>query len=388
MARSAAAPLPAPAPAPAPASASAQEGTTLHQSASPARFTAMVNHAPRSGGRTGPGELLTRAREAEAAGYDVLSLADWSAGEVFAPLALVAQATTEAQLMTRIVAAPTRSPTLLASGAAWIDRISGGRFTLGLGAGVAELVRRVHALPWQAPRTRMGDTLEILRALWGEPVDGAEADEHGAVTYRGKAISVQGALIDTLPERRIPVVLAADGPRMLRLAGARADGIVLEMTTPAFLHWALDQARAGAAAVGRDLDADRQAGRFEVCVQSLWPSGDDERHRSWVTSYHVDHCVWPEFAGHWTAAGLADAAAAVREAHAGGDRREAARLAEKHLLPDLVVAGGEESSAADLTSWVAARRHAGASLFAVPDRLDRFARTDLDRLRAAVGTDA
>ncbi|WP_436775851.1 LLM class flavin-dependent oxidoreductase [Yinghuangia sp. YIM S09857] len=349
----------------------------------PARFTAMVNHAPRAGGRHGAGPLLDAARRAEDAGYDVLSLADWSAVEVFAPLTLVAQATTRARLMTRIIAAPTRSPTLLASGAAWIDTISAGRFTLGLGAGVAELVRRAHGLPWGRPRSRMHDTIMILRALWGEPVDGAEIGDDGAVSFHGTELRVDGAVTDILPTGRIPIVLAADGPRMLRLAGALADGVILEMTTPEYVRWALHQARTGAAAVGRDLDAAVAAGDFDVCVQSLWPTGDDERHRAWALEYHVNHCVWPEFARHWAVAGLADEAEAVREAHEAGDRARALRLAGEHLFPALVVTGGNTSSAADLASWVSLRRHAGATLFAVPDRLDAFAGTDLASLRDA-----
>src|SRR5215471_19454206 len=74
------------------------------------------------------------ARRAEAAGYESLWSAEATEHDGFTPLAIAATATSHVRLVTGIVSVYTRGPALLAQSAAALSQLSGGRFTLGLGA--------------------------------------------------------------------------------------------------------------------------------------------------------------------------------------------------------------------------------------------------------------
>lgn len=341
----------------------------------------LINRPPQASGRLSPEAVVAEARRGEAAGFDILSFADWAVGDPFPPLMLVAQATERAALMTRVVASATRSPVLLASGAAWVDRASGGRFILGLGASIPDVVSGRHGLPWGKPATRMEETLKLIRALWGEVIPGIERNPDGSLRSAGREIRTERAFVDLLPAGRPPLFVAASGPRMLRIAGAWADGVILELTTPEYVRWAVERVREGAAAVGRSL-----AG-FEVCVQSsITVEADDPataRQRQWALDFYINHCVYPEFKHLWPAAGLAEEAAAVKAAVEAGDRERASRLVRETILPRMVVWGAKEETPARLLEWIGARIDAGATMFSLPTNVDEVVGIDLATIRRA-----
>jgi alkanesulfonate monooxygenase SsuD/methylene tetrahydromethanopterin reductase-like flavin-dependent oxidoreductase (luciferase family) len=341
----------------------------------------LINRPPQASGRLSPEAVVEEARRGEAAGFDILSFADWAVGDPFPPLMLVAQATERAALMTRVVASATRSPVLLASGAAWVDRASGGRFMLGLGASIPDVVRGRHGLPWGKPATRMEETLKLIRALWGEPVPGIERNADGSLRLAGREIRTERAFVDILPAGRPPLFVAASGPRMLRLAGAWADGVILELTTPEYVRWAVERVREGAAAVGRSLTG------FEVCVQSSITIESDDpataRQRQWALDFYINHCVYPEFKHLWPAAGLEAEAAAVKAAVEAGDRDRAGRLVRETILPRMVVWGAKEETPARLLEWIGARIDAGATMFSLPTNVDEVTGIDLATIRRA-----
>jgi alkanesulfonate monooxygenase SsuD/methylene tetrahydromethanopterin reductase-like flavin-dependent oxidoreductase (luciferase family) len=339
----------------------------------------MINRPPQATGRLTPEGVLAEARRGEAAGFDVLSFADWAVGDPFPPLMLVAQATERAALMTRVVGSATRSPVLLASGAAWVDQASGGRFMLGLGASIPDVVSGRHGLAWGKPATRMEETLKLIRALWGEEIPGIDRNPDGSLRFPGKEVRTERAFVDILPARRPPLIVAASGPRMLRIAGAWADGIILELTTPEYVRWAVERVREGASAAGRSLDG------FEVCVQSsITVESDDPsslRQRQWALEFYINHCVYPEFKHLWPAAGLAEEAAAVKTAVEAGDRDRAGRLVRELILPRMVVWGARAETHAKLLDWIGARIDAGATMFSLPTDVEAVTGIDLATIR-------
>ena len=91
--------------------------------------------------------------------------------------------------------------------------ISEGRLTLGLGAGWHDEEYRAFGFPTDHRVSRFEEALEIIvRLLRGE-----------AVTYAGRYHAVKNAMLLPAPERRIPILVAAKGPRMLRLTARHAD---------------------------------------------------------------------------------------------------------------------------------------------------------------------
>ena len=111
---------------------------------------------------------------------------------------------------------PLRHPAVLARQAVTLDHASGGRFELGIGWGSVpdELdTFGVGAAPARERVARLGETLEVVRALWtGEPV-----------TYEGRFFGLRDAQQRPVPSRRIPIVVGGVGPRTLALVREHAD---------------------------------------------------------------------------------------------------------------------------------------------------------------------
>ncbi len=106
-----------------------------------------------------------------------------------------------------------RNPGLLAKMAATLDEVSDGRLILGLGAGWHDPEYEAFGFPTDRRVARFEESLRIVRAL----LDGEE------VTLEGEFHRLRNAVLAPPPRRRIPLLVAADGPRMLRLTARYAD---------------------------------------------------------------------------------------------------------------------------------------------------------------------
>ncbi len=156
-----------------------------------------------------------------------------------------------------VVPVPIWTAPALATAAATLGDLTAGRFTLGVGSGSIHNPAYRHSLglPDWAPLPLMRDFLHTLRALLaGERVD-----------YEGPTVRLRGVTLGRRPPR-VPVVLGALGPRMLRLAGEAADGAALNWCTPEQIAWSRDQVAAGAAQAGRDPAEVRIVEYVRVCV--------------------------------------------------------------------------------------------------------------------------
>jgi alkanesulfonate monooxygenase SsuD/methylene tetrahydromethanopterin reductase-like flavin-dependent oxidoreductase (luciferase family) len=114
------------------------------------------------------------ARDAEAAGFDVVAISEINSDPML-QLTLAAEATSTVDLMTNIVVAFARSPMTLALQATALQEYSGGRLILGLGSQVRPHIERRFSMPWSSPAQRMEEYVRALRAIWnawetGEPL--------------------------------------------------------------------------------------------------------------------------------------------------------------------------------------------------------------------------
>ena len=159
--------------------------------------------------RTAAGAGLRTAWSSQAFGWDALTT-----------LALAGTQVAGIELGTAVLPVPQRHPLVLASHALTVQAATGGRLTLGIGAGVAMMTGAMFGLPGDRPVRRMREYLPVLRALL-----------HGeSVAHEGETLTAAGAV--GLPGPPPPVLLAALGPAMLRCAGELADGAVTWMTGP------------------------------------------------------------------------------------------------------------------------------------------------------------
>ncbi|GAA4927913.1 alkanesulfonate monooxygenase SsuD/methylene tetrahydromethanopterin reductase-like flavin-dependent oxidoreductase (luciferase family) [Nonomuraea thailandensis] len=174
-------------------------------------------------------ELTGAARAAEEAGAEVVWVPELHRSATVSAAA-VAGTLTRAGVGTAVALAFTRSPLVTALEALDLDELTGGRLVLGLGTGTRRLNETWHNVPWDRPLTRLRETVEVIRAV----VAG------GPMTYEGECqrLHAPGFHRPHEPVRtRIPIYLAAVGPRLTRLAGRIGDGwLSHELCSPAYLR--------------------------------------------------------------------------------------------------------------------------------------------------------
>jgi probable F420-dependent oxidoreductase len=164
------------------------------------------------------------ARQAEAGGADsvwvydhlLFRFDDQPTGihEAWTLLSAVAVATERVELGTIVLATGFRAPGLLAKMATTLDEISGGRLLLGLGCGWHEPEYAAFGYPFDHRVDRFEESLRIIGPLVRD----------GRTTFSGTYHRVEDCLIlPRGPRERIPILVAAKGPRMLRLAAQHAD---------------------------------------------------------------------------------------------------------------------------------------------------------------------
>ncbi|MCK2219989.1 LLM class flavin-dependent oxidoreductase [Actinomadura sp. ATCC 31491] len=120
-----------------------------------------------------PPALLDWARRADAGPFSTLGLLDrlvYGNPEPLVALAAVAGATTRVRVQTEVLLAPLREPVLLAKQAATLDRMSGGRFVLGLGVGGRADDHQVTGVELRTRGRRLDEQMAVMRRVWsGEP---------------------------------------------------------------------------------------------------------------------------------------------------------------------------------------------------------------------------
>lgn len=176
--------------------------------------------------RGDPAELATRARDLEAAGISHLWVGEAYTADAVSTLGFLAAVTERARIGSSILPLYTRSPTLLAMTAMGLDRLSGGRFVLGIGSSGPQVVEGFHGIEFDQPLARTRDTIDICRKVWRRErlVHHGKAHEvplpEGQGTGLGKPLKVIGRPV----REHIPIHVAALGPRNVELVAERADG--------------------------------------------------------------------------------------------------------------------------------------------------------------------
>ncbi len=220
----------------------------------------------RVGTQAGPSlaEVPETAERAEALGYDFLTSGETSQNAFF-PLVLAAEHTRRVELRTSIALAFARSPMDTAYMAWDLQRLSNGRFALGLGSQVRGHVVRRFGMEWSPPAARMREYLAALRSIWSCWQTGEKLD----VSTRHYSMNLMPPAFNPgpLPEPCVKLYLAAVNPRMLQVAGELCDGVLLHsFNTPEYTEQVvLPNLEIGAAKAGRTLrDLDVSGGGFIV----------------------------------------------------------------------------------------------------------------------------
>ncbi|MGO9857690.1 MAG: TIGR03564 family F420-dependent LLM class oxidoreductase [Acidimicrobiales bacterium] len=201
-------------------------------------------------------KLQSDARWADEAGLDTI----WTPQipdefDVMMAVALMGAVTSRLEIGTSVVPIQPRHPVVLAEQALSAQAICGGRFTLGLGVSHHWIIQDMLGLPYERPATTMRCYLDVLDQALAGP---------GRVEVDNELFTINQPL-DVTDITPTPVMIAAMGPVMLKLAGERATGTVLWLADERTIaSHVVPQITEAAAAVGRP--APRIMAGVPVCL--------------------------------------------------------------------------------------------------------------------------
>src|SRR3954465_4716713 len=176
--------------------------------------------------------------ELEKVGLDVAFVPEAYSFDAVSQLGYLAAKTERVQLASGIFQIFTRTPTLTAMTAAGLDFVSDGRFILGLGASGPQVIEGFHGVAYDAPLARTREVVEICRRVWRREVLVHEGAPYGIPRPpgAGPGLGKPLKLINRPVRDRIPILLAAMGPRNVALAAEVAEGWQALFLDPAALY--------------------------------------------------------------------------------------------------------------------------------------------------------
>lgn len=310
--------------------------------------------------REAPSELIQNVREIEALGFDSLWVTDSSmhARDVWPALTLAAEHSKTLRLGTLVTNPVSRNVAVTLNAAASVDELSGGRLTLGLGAGDRPLTE-IGLAP--VPLGAVREMIHCARRLL--------TGEH--VQYEGKHIKLTGAHLHFHHRADMPILMAASGPKALELAGELCD--VVSIFAGAFsagFNFANQHVDAGIAKAGRSADAVERIVNLSISVR---PDAEQARREvrplaAWFAQTAPAYCelagIDPELIER------------IRKVYAGGEFHEA-RQAHELVTPEMVqklTVAGTPSDCIERIEEAAAHGFRHIILIPMGDRMD-FVRT-------------
>jgi F420-dependent oxidoreductase-like protein len=306
-------------------------------------------------------ETAAELADYEKAGLDIVFVPEAYSYDAVSQLGYLAARTDRLQLASGILQLYSRTPTLTAMTAAGLDYVSGGRFVLGIGASGPQVIEGWHGVAYDAPVGRTREVIEICRKVWRR-----ERLEHAGKNYtiplppdQGTGLGKALKLINHPIRDRIPIFVAAIGPRNVELAAELAEGWepIFYLPEKAADVWAAPLA-AGAAR------RDPALGPLDVVAQASLAIGDDvssllEFGRPMLALYiggmgAREQNFYNRLAARY---GYEKEAAAIQDAYLAGRKDEAAALVPASLLEGISLIGPLSLVA----ERVAAMREAGVT---------------------------
>ncbi len=274
-------------------------------------------------------DIISSAIEAEKAGFEYVSLAESFYRDASALAAAVAGKTTKIKFGSSVYPIATRTPFQIAMATATLNELSNGRVGfIGLGVGYKDRIERYFGVKVQRSLDRMKEYVEIIRGL----LSGRD------FSYRGKYFDFK-EFPKLVPEPlNVPILFGSSAPRMLKLAGQIADGVILNsIGTPEYFRYALSLISEGAK------EADMDPKDLEVgasIIFSVAERRDDaiEAARSDVLFY----VLYPELDPVIEKTSYMERVAQIRYAYGQGDTKKAISLVSDEMVDDFTISGTPE----------------------------------------------
>ncbi|MGV9305217.1 LLM class F420-dependent oxidoreductase [Nonomuraea sp. NPDC003727] len=290
-------------------------------------------------------ETVAELADYEKAGLDIVFVAEAYSFDAVSQMGYIAARTERLEIASGILPIYSRTPTLLAMTAAGMDYVSDGRFTLGLGASGPQVIEGFHGVPYTAPLGRTREVIEICRKVW----------ERERLTYegrhytlplpadRGTGLGKPLKLINHPVRSRIPIVVAAIGPKNVELTAEVAEGWepIFYMPEKAADVW-------GPSLAAGKAKRDASLGELDVIAQAALYIGEDgesllQLGRSMAALYiggmgAKGKNFYNELARRY---GYEKEAEQIQELYLAGNKKEAEALVPQELLERMSLIGSE-----------------------------------------------
>src|ERR1700744_4171359 len=181
------------------------------------RVGMMLNY---SGGFT---ETVSELSDFERAGLQIVFVPEAYSFDAVSQLGFIAARTTTVEIASGILPIYSRTPALTAMTAAGLDYVSGGRFTLGLGTSGPQVIEGWHGGPYDAPGGRTRELIDICRMVWRRDRLEYQGRHYQLPLEGGTGLGKPLKLINHPVRERIPIALAAIGPKNVALAAELAE---------------------------------------------------------------------------------------------------------------------------------------------------------------------
>jgi len=288
-------------------------------------------------------EVAAEVADLERAGLDIVFVPEAYSFDAVSALGYLAASTDRVELASGILQLYTRTPTLTAMTAAGLDYVSDGRFILGLGASGPQVMEGFHGVPYDAPIARTREVIEICRQVWRRETLQYEGTHYTIPlppeqgTGLGKALK----LINKPVRERIPVLIAALGPKNVELAAEVAEG-----WQPIFFLPEKAQDVWGKALATGKANRDPALGELEVFAGPTLAIGENVEPLREVVKPHLALYIGGMGAKgknfyHTLATryGYGAAADRIQELYLAGDKEAAAKAVPDELVRDVSLIG-------------------------------------------------
>jgi F420-dependent oxidoreductase-like protein len=317
------------------------------------------------GMRDDPDKFAARAKRLEDLGVDCLWTGEAYSADAVSTMGFLAAVTKRARIGSSILPLYSRTPTLMAMTAVGLDKLSQGRFILGLGASGPQVIEGFHGVPYDAPLARTREIIEICRSVWRRDRlvhEGAKYQvplTEGLGTGLGKALKI----MDHPVRERIPIYVASLGPKNVEMTAEVAEGWLPLHYWPERAHelWrtSLEAGRAvrsaelppleivagGSLAIGDDVDDLRDRDRPML---ALYFGGMGAKGKNFYNDVLRRY-------------GYEKEAEEIADAYLGGDRKRAAALVPGELVAGMSLIG----DAGFVKDRIAAYRESGVTVLNV-----------------------
>lgn len=272
-------------------------------------------------------ETLEQAVWGEKEGFDDLWFADTAGIDALTTAVAVAERTERVRIGTAIIPVYTRTAPVLAATTHVLNKISGGRFILGLGSSSHTMMEAWNGQAFEKPLTRVRETVQAVRSM----LTGERSD------FPGETIHSRGYRQLPVDEGSQLIYIAALRGKMLEMAAEVGDGVIINLFPRSALPKMLQHIRIGAQRAGKKLEDIEIVCRHQVVVTK-----DKDNARNLLRTHFAPYYATPVYNKFLAWCGYQETADIISQGWAERDRAKTTGALTDDLIDEITKVGSRE----------------------------------------------